>query len=174
MNYWRVSVAVGDTVFIPAGRVRPLRGVPDISRAPWAAADSRIYKYGAVRNGRASSVGSRGQLYLQTSRSRSLPNSSRRNLLVSTRDPVVGPHGLKRPSENRESPPYEAPSQNFQFLTGHSGVPGLCSCNPLRGAAAHGPVHSHAFGGPGGSRAGGLPKSAGVIAEHWKASGRSR
>ena len=50
----------------------------------------------------------------QTSRRRSGPLSTRRNALVSTRDPVVDPDGLKRASENPETPRYKSPYQNFQ------------------------------------------------------------
>ena len=35
-----------------------------------------------------------------------------------TRDPVVGPDGLKRTCENPERPPYRAPYQNFQLEIG--------------------------------------------------------
>jgi len=48
-----------------------------------------------------------------TSRSRSGPHSTRRNALVSTRDPVVGPNGLKRTSENPEIPPERQPGYRF-------------------------------------------------------------
>ena len=37
--------------------------------------------------------------------------STRRNAPVSTRDPVVGPNGVKRTAENPEHPPYKAPYQ---------------------------------------------------------------
>ena len=55
-----------------------------------------------------------------SSRSRSGPNSTRRNLLVSTRDSVVGPNRLKRTSENPKNLFYNALYQNFQLKIGHS------------------------------------------------------
>ena len=61
----------------------------------------------------------------RTSRSRSGPNLPRRSAAITTKEPVVGPNSLKRPSENPEHPPCKAPYQNFQFLTGHLARRGL-------------------------------------------------
>ena len=63
------------------------------------------------------------------SRRRSGPLSTRRNAAVPTRDPVVGPNGLKRTSENPGNPSCNAPYQKFQWKIGHSTAPGL---TPLR------------------------------------------
>ena len=60
----------------------------------------------------------------QTSRSGSGSNSTRRNLLVSTREPLVGPDGLKRTCENPERPPYKAAYQKFHWKIGRSAAPG--------------------------------------------------
>ena len=65
-----------------------------------------------------------------TSRSRSGLNSTRRNLPVALRDPVVGPHGLKRTSHNPGHPPYKVPYQNFQLKIGPLGGP-----RPMQGGS---------------------------------------
>ena len=84
----------------------------------------------------------------RTSRRRSGPLSTRRNALVSTRDPVVGPNGLKRTSENPENPPYKAPYQNFQLKIGHSAAPGLPEGFYIRVGRRHcADVHEHVFAG---------------------------
>ena len=55
------------------------------------------------------------------------PLSTCRNDVVLTRDPGVGPSGLKRTSQNLENLSYNAPYQNFQCRTGPLGRPPLAA-----------------------------------------------
>ena len=91
------------------------------------------------RRGTNNDLRKRPQNDPRTSRRTSGPLSTRRNALVSTRDPVVGPDGLKRTCGNHSNPLYKAPYQNFQLKIGPLGAQ-TCRLEPGPGrlTRAHG------------------------------------
>ena len=90
----------------------------------------------------------------RNSRSRSGPNSTRRNPLVSTRDPVLSPFGLQRTSENPENSSLQGSLSGFPARNGPLGAPpGLGPAAAARSWPRHsaGPAPAAPSNGPRGA-----------------------